>query len=71
MVSVGGNGDDVHFERGGIKGVVGGASGGYLPPVCYGCGASGHIQQFARTNEDRARDSKSLVPLKSGALIAC
>jgi len=28
-----------------VGGVVGGATGGYQPPVCYGFGASGHIQR--------------------------
>ena len=36
---------------GGTGGVIGGATGGYQAPVCYGCGASGHIQRNCPNNK--------------------
>jgi hypothetical protein len=41
----GGRGGGGGGGNGGTGGVVGGATGGWQPPVCYGCGASGHFQR--------------------------
>ena len=36
---------------GATGGLIGGATGGYHAPVCYGCGASGHIQRNCPNNK--------------------
>ncbi len=36
---------------GATGGIIGGATGGYQAPVCYGCGASGHIQRNCPNNK--------------------
>jgi hypothetical protein len=36
---------------GATGGFIGGATGGYQAPVCYGCGASGHIQRNYPNNK--------------------